>query len=245
MPSRILSASLARLKIFALPLLATVMLASAAKADDTAKEYVRGLGDEAIAILADESLANDEARDQFSELLLGAIDIKRIGLFALGQYARLPSDEQKEEYFDLLGEFVVEIYYGRLSGYSNETFEVTGATEKGDKGREVIVSSRIAFADTREPLNVQWWLIRYKDGSFRVFDVNVAGIWMAQEQRGTFASLIRNNGGQFEALLDHLRKQTADGEATTGTVEEAPDAAENAEAADEPAETEAEPAAAE
>ena len=186
---------------------ASLTVATAARADEAAEAYVAGLGSEAIGIFGEDNVSSEEERAKFRTLLLDALDIRRVGLFAIGQYARLPSEDQRETYFDLLAEFIVEVYYGRLSGYSNEIFEVTGSQEKGDKGREVIVRSQIRFADSRDPLAVQWWLIRGKDGGFRVFDVNVAGIWMAQEQRGTFTSQIRNNGGCFEALLDHLRRQ--------------------------------------
>lgn len=183
--------------------------AETAETAQAAEAYVAELGSEAIGIFGADNVSSQEERDKFRTLLLDALDIRRVGLFALGQYARLPTDDQREAYFGLLADFIVEVYYGRLSGYSNETFEVTGSLEKGGKGREVIVSSVIRFEDAREPLQVQWWLIRSKDGALRVFDVNVAGIWMAQEQRGTFTSQIRNNGGRFEALLDHLRRQIA------------------------------------
>lgn len=176
-------------------------------ADPAAEAYVADLGSRAISIFGADNVSSAEERAKFRALLLDALDLKRVGLFALGQYARLPTPEQRETYFKLIEDFIVEVYYGRLSGYSNEQFVVTGSIKKGDAGREVIVTSEIRFADGRDPLPVQWWLIRSEDGSFKVFDVNVAGIWMAQEQRGTFTSIIRNNGGRFEALLDHLRQQ--------------------------------------
>ncbi|MEQ8747790.1 ABC transporter substrate-binding protein [Pyruvatibacter sp.] len=193
--------------LFALAALMIGLSVTHAQADDASKAYVKDLGEAAIAILSDKELDAAQTEDKFRTLLLSALDIRRVGLFALGQYARLPTPEQKETYFDLLGEFIVKVYLGRLTGYSDQQFLVLDSVEKGNKGREVIVDSKITFAEGNEPLRVEWWLIRDKDGSFRVFDVNVAGIWMAQEQRGAFSSQIRNNGGSFEALLDHLRKQ--------------------------------------
>lgn len=191
--------------------------ASPAHADDEAAEaYVGSLGKEAIMVLGDETLDQAEIEAKFRTILLDAMDIRRVGLFALGQYARLPSKEEKAVYFDLLGDFIVEVYLGRLTGYSNEEFVVSGSKEKGKKGREVIVKSKIVFQDDRPPLKVDWWLLRNKDGSFNVFDVNVEGIWMAQEQRGTFTSHIRNNGGKFSALLDHLRAQTSANQTNAG-----------------------------
>lgn len=197
--------------------LALMAFSPSAKADEAAEAFVAELGGKAIEILGDEDMTSQETEASFRTLLLEAMDIRRVGLFALGQYARLPTKEEKETYFDLLGEFIVKVYLGRLTGYSDQEFIVTSSTEKGKKGREVIVDSRIEFADGREPLKVDWWLLRNKDGSFKVFDVNVAGIWMAQEQRGAFSSHIRNNGGKFEALLVHLRAQTQ-AAATTNSV---------------------------
>ena len=188
-------------------LMAALTFTQPAKADEAAESFVGSLGESAIAILGDEDLSAQQTEERFRTLLLDAMDIRRVGLFALGQYARLPSKEEKDAYFDLLGEFIVKVYLGRLSGYTDQEFIVVSSKEKGKKGREVIVDSRIEFGDGREPLSVGWWVLRGKDGSLKVFDVSVAGIWMAQEQRGVFSSHIRNNGGKFEALLSHLRLQ--------------------------------------
>lgn len=223
LPTFNISAALAA--AFAVVLLA---FAQPAKADEAAEAFVAELGGKAIEILGNEELTPEQTEENFRTLLLDAMDIRRVGLFALGQYARLPTKEEKAAYFDLLGEFIVKVYLGRLTGYSDQEFLVTSSKEKGKKGREVIVDSRIEFADGREPLAVDWWLLRNKDGSFKVFDVNVAGIWMAQEQRGTFSSHIRNNGGKFEALLAHLRAQagTASESASTDAPEDESDAEE-------------------
>ncbi|GAA6154918.1 MlaC/ttg2D family ABC transporter substrate-binding protein [Pyruvatibacter sp. HU-CL02332] len=231
LPSFSISAAIAA--AFALALLS---FSAPAKADEAAEAFVAELGGKAIEILSNEELTPEETEANFRTLLLDAMDIRRVGLFALGQYARLPTKEERTTYFDLLGEFIVKVYLGRLTGYSDQEFVVTSSKEKGKKGREVIVDSRIDFGEGREPLTVDWWLLRNKDGSFKVFDVNVAGIWMAQEQRGAFSSHIRNNGGKFEALLAHLRAQTQS--ATTNAAADTSideDAGEEAEA-DAPAE---------
>ena len=53
-------------------------------------------------------------------------------------------------------------------------------------------------------------LVREKDGGYSLFDVQVLGVWMAQEQRASFSSVLKNNKGDINALLEHLRKQIAD-----------------------------------
>jgi phospholipid transport system substrate-binding protein len=178
---------------------------------EEAKAYVQQLADETIAILSKDGQTPSEREAAFRELFTENLDIPRVAGFALGQYARLPSPEEKKEYIQLIEEFIVKVYANRLSAYTDQTFHVNGAVEKGSKGKEVIVESKIEFASGREPVPVDWWLLRQDEG-FKVFDVKVLGIWMAQEQRDTFISVIRNNGGKFEPLLKHLRAQIGQAE---------------------------------
>ena len=42
--------------------------------------------------------------------------------------------------------------------------------------------------------------------SFRIFDVNVDGIWLASTQKTNFVAVLKKNNGQITALLDYLRK---------------------------------------
>ena len=104
----------------------------------------------------------------------------------------------------LLGEFIVKVYANRLGEYSDEKVMVGKAQAKK---KNVIVDSRIEFANGRDPIDIDWWLRLEKDGSLTLFDVRVLGVWMAQEQRDAFASVLKNNKGDINALLEHLRKQ--------------------------------------
>ena len=186
-----------------------------AAADPQAVKFVEDLGAKAIDIISDKADGKPAMEKKFDTLLQNSADLKRIAAFALGRYIRTPNDEQKAEYLRLFETFIVKVYVTRLSDYNNEKFDVTGSQEKGSKGREVIVSSQINFPNGRQPVEVKWWLLR-KGDDFKVFDVNVAGIWLAQEQRDQFTSILNNNNGDFSALLDHLKKKI--GEAENGQV---------------------------
>lgn len=193
-------------------LLACALSAPGARAGDAAAErYVAELVSRAVAILDDEETPEDERREAFGALLVENVDMRRLPAFLLGQYARLPDDAQKQEYLRLLQEFTTRIYFVRLQEYAGDSIEITGSRDKND-GREVVVTGTIRLRDRDKPLSLDWWLLRRPsaDGgadSFHVFDVRVAGIWLAQEQRSGFVSVIRNNQGSFDALLSHLRRQ--------------------------------------
>ncbi len=194
--------------VVALVSLAFVAMPASAARDEQAEAFVGNIASEAIEILGREGFTPQELEASFRELFVGNMDIPRVGVFALGQYARTPTADEKKEYLRLVEEFIVKVYASRLSDYTDQQFAVLSSQPKGNKGREVIVSSQIEFTTGRAPVPVEWWLLKSDDG-FKVFDVKVLGIWMAQEQRSTFISVIRNNGGNFSSLLEHIEDQIA------------------------------------
>ena len=168
-----------------------------------AKSFVTALADDAISILSTEKTrAGREAK--FAALLDERANMRRIARFTLGQFGRQISKEDFGKFETLLGEFIVKVYANRLGEYSDEKVMVGKAQAKK---KNVIVDSRIEFANGRDPIDIDWWLRLEKDGSLTLFDVRVLGVWMAQEQRDAFASVLKNNKGDINALLDHLRKQ--------------------------------------
>ena len=199
-PTRILAAAW---------LIATAFMIAPASAgaDPEAEAFIDNIASRAIEILSDKSLTAEAREEEFRTLLEANAELDRIGVFALGQYARTTTPEERKQYLQLVREFIVKIYLSRLSDYSNEKFVVLDSIPKGSK--EVIVSSRIEFTNGREPVPVEWRLT--KGNGYKVFDVKVVGIWMAQEQRDTFTSVIRNNNGNFQALLDHIQRQIVEG----------------------------------
>jgi len=186
--------------------LAFIAMPASAARDESAEAFVNEVASEAIEILGQDGFTPQELEAAFRILFVGSMDVPRIGLFALGQYARTPTAEQKAEYLALVEEFIVKVYASRLSDYTDQQFTVLSSQPKGSRGKEVIVSSQIEFTNGRAPVPVEWWLLKTDEG-FKVFDVKVLGIWMAQEQRSTFISVIRNNGGDFSSLLEHIERQ--------------------------------------
>jgi len=181
-----------------------------AAGDPAAEAFVTKVSERAIDIISDKSTSQSEREAAFGKLLDETADMPKIAAFALGQYLRLPTAEQKDEYLKLVRSFVVKVYVTRLSDYHNEKLVITGSKPKGDK--QALVDSQINFTNGREPVKVTWWLVKDASGNYKIFDVNVVGIWLAQEQRSSFSSVIANHNGEFSALLDHLKAQIANAE---------------------------------
>ncbi len=169
-----------------------------------AADFVQSLGDRAIAVLADPNVSDQQAVEVFRDLLNRNFDVNTIGRFVLGRYWNSASPEQREEYMKLFERMIVDVYAQRFNQYAGETFKVTGARPEGE--RDAVVTSQV-LRPTGPPVNVAW-RVRNREGGFKIIDVVVENVSMSVTQRSEFASVIEQNGGRFEALLDALRQRT-------------------------------------
>ncbi|MEO1243541.1 MAG: ABC transporter substrate-binding protein [Pseudomonadota bacterium] len=185
------------------------LLTSPVHADDSAEAFVQGILDEAEPILE----LDDQAAffDGIEELVDKYVDMRRVGFFVLGQYARQMSDAQKEEYFPLFEKYATRIYQNTLSDYAGQKLNVTSSVDRSE--RDIIVNSKIANPVPGDPLAdavFHWRVYRNRDGEMFIFDAGANDVWLAIEQQSQFKSVIANNGGGetgIKALIDQLRDQ--------------------------------------
>ena len=165
--------------------------------------FITSVTSEALDIL--KNAKNPEEREAaFGRLLDTRTNMKRIAKFTLGRSARTISDDEFNRFQSVLGDTMVKIYANRLAGFTDEKVVVTGSQTKG---RNHLVTSRVEFANSRPPVDMVWWVIEEKDGSFALFDIQVLGVWMAQEQRDIFSGILKSNNNKINALIEHLAAQ--------------------------------------
>ena len=174
----------------------------------TPEDYIKGITQEIIAAIEDPSLTYLQRQDLFSEIFLRNATIRRTGIFLLGPYARRLSREARQEYLDMLPQYIVTIYFSRLpQNLPQVRYNIKSTQAKGTKGKEFIVYGEIIFGDDRPPLPINWWLLKRPNGHYQVFDISAGGIWLAQEQRAAFTSLIKSQGGDPYVLLEHIKER--------------------------------------
>ncbi len=205
--------AMTKVKSIAVALFAGSFLAvSPAIADDEAEQFIQAVLDE-----AEPYLTSEEEQIQFDgikQLVDKYVDMRRVGLFTLGQYARQMTPEQKETYLPLFKDYATQIYQNSLSNYAGERLTVTGSIDRSE--RDIIVNSKIVNPQPGSQLAdmvVHWRVYRDRDGNLGVVDAGADNIWLAIEQRSQFTSVIANNGGPpagINALIDQLKKQTSE-----------------------------------
>ncbi len=170
---------------------------------DKATALITSLAENAMQILRASDSSLEEREQIFRRLLRANFDLALIGRFVLGRHWRKASQEQRDDYQRLFGEFVVKTYSSLLGGYTDEEFRFGSARPIGKKG-DVLVRTSIIRPDA-PPVKTDW-RVRTRDGQQRIIDVIIEGISMASTQREEFASVIKGQG--MEGLLQALRART-------------------------------------
>lgn len=166
--------------------------------------FIENLADEAIAALTAPDISRNEREARARALLADNFAVPAIGQFVLGRYWRVATEEQRTEYLQLFEQLIVSTYIDRFSRYSGEKLQVTRATTDTASG-DVVVYSQIT-RPAGKPIEVGW-RVRPVGSSFKIIDVYVEGVSMGLTQRSEFASVIRNNGGNVDALLEEMRRR--------------------------------------
>lgn len=132
----------------------------------------------------------------FSGVASRYTDMNSIALFALGQHrGALPKARQ--------GEYVAltKGYVGRFMAKHAGRFKGTGitVTKCSGTGKNMTVNAKLSGGQP-----VVFKLYKTRSG-YRVRDLNVSSIWLAQQLRSTFTGVLKRNGGDVNALLRYLK----------------------------------------
>jgi phospholipid transport system substrate-binding protein len=176
----------------ALPLALAPSLAMAAT---SAESYVSKVGNGVIAAARANSVS------QFRSLLKANADIAAIAIYSLGPYRKSLTNDVRAEYYGLVENYIAKVFQQNAKKLAGQGLEVQGTKDAGDS---VLVKSVLNMGGGGV-MPVTWRLVKRGDG-YRIFDVNVDGIWLASTQKTNFVSVLKKNNGQISALLDYLRK---------------------------------------
>lgn len=197
------------LAAFLIPLLVVSIIAHRAQAGSPEAEagaFIKSLADDAISMLSDTRIGDQERKEKFRALIKRGLDLERVSRFVLGAYARKASESEFSEFKNLLEENIVETYAIRFKDYNGELFSVGRVSP--DKGDSYLVDSRIDPADGSGAIDVGWRVHKTDEG-WKIMDILVQGLSMVITQRDEYISFIRQNGGKVSALNEALKAKNA------------------------------------
>ena len=188
----------------AVALVATAAPSHAARSADLspAERFASQAGNQAVAT-ARAGGTEAQLTNRFRTLLRRYSSVSSVASFSLGKYAReLPAGRRSE--FNLLVEnFTARLFAAYAGSFAGHQIEVLRSNPR--TASDIVVDSRIVFADNRNPSPIKW-LVSKRGGGYTVYDVNVQGVWLSLYIRSKFVSILKQNNGDFDALFAFLRQ---------------------------------------
>ena len=165
--------------------------------------FVQSLGDEAVRTFSNRRMSREQALQRFQSLLHKGFDIPYIGRWVLGRFWNQATEQQQADYQRLFERLIIQTYADRFLEYSGEIFKITSVRKESDT--DSTVSTQIVRPNG-PPIGLDW-RVRQRDGQHKIIDVVVEGVSMGVTQRQEFASVIQQNGGKVEGLIQALRQK--------------------------------------
>lgn len=132
------------------------------------------------------------------------VDFQRITSSAVGRFWRQASPEQKQRLQDEFKTLLVRTYAGALTQVRDQTIALKPLRAAAED-TEVVVKTEIR-GPGRDPIQLDYRLEK-TDGGWKIYDVNVLGIWLADQYRNSFAQEINANG--IDGLIKALAERNA------------------------------------
>ncbi len=132
--------------------------------------------------------------------------MKLIGRFVLGKNWRAATESEKSEYLELFKKYIINTYQKRIGEYSGENLDIVKAKPLNNK--EFLVNS-VIVRPKGPKIQLDWRVRKSKSGDLKIIDIIVENVSMALTHRDEFSSVISQNGGKVEGLLQKLRDHTA------------------------------------
>ncbi len=182
-------------------LTAAILGSNTAVADDQASAYVKKLGAEVIRLANGGKRGDKALQHRFAELFNRYISIPNVANFALGTYQKALPSGDKPKFYDLVANYAAALFVWYVEDFQGDSLEVTSSV---DQGKFTIIDSGIKGSGLgSEKLR---WRVSGSNGSYRIADLNVKGVWLTISMKKLFADTLNSSHGDFEALYAKLRE---------------------------------------
>lgn len=199
-------------------LLLAMVIAIPARAQEAPDTLIRRVSQDILQTAAQDPAIRAGDRTRILQIVetavLPHVDFDRTTRLALGRHARQATPQQRERIAEEFQTLLIRTYANALSKVRDQKFEFLplrmepGATEAE-------VNSRF-LQPGRQPVQVSYRLGK-AGAAWKIYDVNVMGIWLVETYRQNFSAIIERDGidGLIASLADKNRKLAAGGERST------------------------------
>jgi phospholipid transport system substrate-binding protein len=131
------------------------------------------------------------------------VNFQRMTASAVGKYWRQATPEQQKKLQDEFKVLLVRTYSGALAQVRDQTVQLK-PMRASPEDKEVVVRTEIRGRG--DPIQLDYRL-EQAAGGWKIYDVNVLGIWLVENYRNTFSQEIGANG--IDGLIAKLAERNA------------------------------------
>jgi len=157
------------------------------------------------AVKADKSIQSGDVRKVIvlvDQKVLPYVNFQRMTASAVGRYWRQATPDQQKRLEDEFKLLLVRTYSGALAQVSQEQTVELKPTRSSPSDTEVVVRTEIRGKG--DPIQLDYRLEKAGD-SWKIYDVNVLGVWLVENYRNSFAQEIGANG--IDGLIGKLAER--------------------------------------
>lgn len=191
-----------------------LVMAGAARAQTAPEALIQKMSDEVInTVKADKSIQTGDTTKIFALVdtkVMPNVDFQRMTSSAVGRYWRQATPEQQKRLQEEFKTLLVRTYAGALTQIKDQTVQLK-PSRSTPADTEVTVRTEVR-GGKGDPIQLDYRLEK-ADGGWKIFDVNVLGVWLVDQYRNSFAQEIGANGvdGLIAKLVERNKSAAAGG----------------------------------
>jgi phospholipid transport system substrate-binding protein len=174
-------------------------------ADEAADAFIKRVSSDILdAIKADKSIKNGEVNKIIAlvdQRVMPNVNFLRMTASAVGPTWRQATPEQQKRLQEEFKILLVRTYSGALGQVSDQTISVKPLRAAADD-KEVLVRTEVRGKG--DPIQLDYRVEKTADGAWKVYNMNVMGIWLVENYKTQFAQEINTKGmdGLIASLAD-------------------------------------------
>lgn len=165
------------------------------------------------AIKADKSIQSGDVQKIMALVeskVMPNVNFQRMTASAVGRYWRQATPEQQQRLQDEFKTLLVRTYSGALTQVRDQTIQIKPMRGSADDA-EVVVKTEVRGKG--DPIQLDYRLEKSQAG-WKVYDINVAGVWLVENYRNSFAQEIGANG--IDGLIAKMAERNKGAAASRG-----------------------------
>ena len=196
---------LSRRSVASLLFLAAALVALDARAQETPDALIMRISSDVIeAVKADKSIQAGDVRQIIvlvDAKVMPSVNFRRMTASAVGRFWRQATPEQQQRLQDEFKTLLVRTYSGALTQVKDQTVQLKPMRSKPED-EDVVVRTEVRGKG--DPVQLDYRLEK-TPGGWKIYDVNVLGVWLVENYRNSFAQEI--GAGGIDGLIARLAEK--------------------------------------